>query len=99
MSFVTTQPAMLESAAAALQTIGSVMAAGNTAAAAPTTAVVPPAIDEVSVLTAAQFAAQAQTYQALSAQATAIHEQFVAAMTASAGSYAATEAANAASVF
>ncbi len=96
MSFMTTQPEMLASAAGALQSIGSAMAAGNTAAAAPTTAVVPAAADEVSALTAAQFAAHAQLYQALGAQATAINELFVNALTTSAGSYAATEAANAA---
>ena len=41
MSFVTTQPEMLASAAGVLQSIGSAVAAGNTAAAAPTTGVVP----------------------------------------------------------
>ena len=99
MSYVTTQPAMLASTAADLQTIGSAMVAGNTAAAVPTTGVVPAAADEVSVLTAAQFAAHAQMYQTLSAQATAIHELFVNAMVTSAGSYAVTEAANAAAVY
>ena len=58
MSFVTTQPGMLASAAGDLQSIGSAVAAGNMAAAAPTTGVVPAAADEVSALTAAQFAAQ-----------------------------------------
>ncbi len=96
MSFVTTQPGMLASAAGDLQGIGSEMAAGNMAAAAPTTGVVPAAADEVSALTAAQFAAHAQMYQAIGAQATAIHEQFVSTLGSSAGSYAATEAANAA---
>ena len=60
------------------------------------TGVVPAAADEVSALTAAQFAAHAALYQAISAQATAIHELFVSALGTSAGSYAATEAANAA---
>src|ERR1700758_324012 len=96
MSFVTTQPAMLASAAAALQTIGSAMAAQNAAAAVPTTGVVPAAADEVSALTAAQFAAHAQLYQAVSAQAAAIHETLVSTLGISSGSYAATEAANAA---
>jgi hypothetical protein len=50
----------------------------------------------VSALTAAQFAAHAQMYQDFSAQAAAIHEQFVATLATSAGSYLATEAANAA---
>ena len=99
MSFVTTLPAVLASAAGELQSIGAVVAAGNTAAAAPTTGVVPAAADEVSALTAAQFAAHAQMYQAIAAQATAIHELFVNTLGTSAGSYAATEAANAAAVY
>jgi hypothetical protein len=96
MSFVTTQPEMLAFAAGNLQSVGSAMAAGNMAAAAPTTGVVPAAADEVSALTAAQFAAHAQMYQAIGAQATAIHELFVNTLGTSAGSYAACEAANAA---
>jgi hypothetical protein len=96
MSFVTTQPEALTSAAGALQGIGSSMSAQSAAAAAPTTGVVPAAADEVSALTAAQFAAHAQMYQAVSAQAAAIHEMFVNTLGTSAGSYAATEAANAA---
>jgi hypothetical protein len=96
MSFVTTQPELLGEAAGNLQGIGSAMAAGKSAAAAPTTGVIPAAADEVSALTAAQFAAHAQLYQAVSAQAAAIHEMFVNTLNVSAGSYAATEAANAA---
>ncbi len=95
MSFVTTQPELLAAAAGNLAGIGSAMTAGNTAAAAPTTGVIPAAADEVSALTAAQFAAHAQMYQAMAAQAAAIHQQFVATMSASSASYAAAEAANA----
>jgi hypothetical protein len=98
MSFVTAQPEMLASAAGALQTIGTSWAAGNASAAAPTVGVLPPAADEVSALTAAQFSAQAELYQTVSAQATAIHELFVQALSTSAASYAATEVANAAAV-
>ncbi|MGO9155764.1 PE family protein [Mycobacterium sp.] len=98
MSFVTAQPEMLMAAAGDLQGIGAVVATGNAAAAAPTTGVVPAAADEVSALTAAQFAAHAAIYQAVSAQAAAVHEMFVTALGTSAGSYAATEAANAAAV-
>jgi hypothetical protein len=96
MSFVTTQPEALTTAAGSLQGIGSAMSAQNSAAAAPTTGVVPAAADEVSALTAAQFAAHAEMYQSVSAQAAAIHEMFVNTLSTSAGSYAATEAANAA---
>ncbi len=95
MSFVTTQPEVLAAAAGNLQAIGSAMAAQNAAAAAPTTGVIPAAGDEVSALTAMQFAAHAQMYQAVSAQAAAIHEMFINTLGTSAESYAATEAANA----
>jgi PE family len=71
------------------------MTAQNAVAAAPTTGVVPEAADEVSALTAAQFATHAQMYQAISAQAAAIHDMFVNTLGTCAGSYAATEAANA----
>jgi hypothetical protein len=96
MSYVTTQPELLSAAAGDLQGIGAAVSAGNAAAAAPITAVVPAAADEVSALTAAQFAAHARMYQDFSAQAAAIHEQFVATLATSAGSYLTTEAANAA---
>ena len=95
MSFVTTQPEALTTAAGTLQGLGSAMAAQNAASAPPTTGVVPAAADEVSALTAAQFTAHAQMYQAVSAQAAAIHEVFVSTLSAGGESYAATEAANA----
>ena len=95
MSYVTTQPEALSATAANLAGIGATMSAQNSAAAAPTTGVVPAAADEVSALTATQFAVHAQMYQAISAQAEAIHQQFVSTLGMSATSYAATEAANA----
>jgi 4-hydroxy-L-threonine phosphate dehydrogenase PdxA len=95
MSFVTTQPDALAAAAGDLQGVGADVSAQNAAAASPTTAVTPAAADEVSALTAAQFVAQAQLYQAVSAQAAAIHEMFVSTLNGSAVSYAETEAANA----
>lgn len=97
MSFVTTQPEMLTSAAGSLAGIGESMTAGVSAAAAPTTGVVPPAADMVSAMTAAQFATHAQMFQAISAQAAAVHQQIVATLSGNASTYAATEAANAAS--
>jgi hypothetical protein len=96
MSFVTTQPEALAAAAATVQGINSTVDATSAAVAAPTTGVVPAAADEVSALTAAQFAAHAQMYQAVSAQAAEIQQQFVNTLTMSSGSYAITEAANAA---
>ena len=93
--FVTTQPEALSTAAGNLSAIGSAVSSQNAAAAGPTTGIVPAAADEVSALTAAQFVAHAHMYQAVSAQAAAIHEMFVNTLGNSAGSYAATEAANA----
>ncbi len=81
-SFVTTYPEM--------------MSASDAAAAGPTCGVVPAAADEVSALTAAQFATHAGQYQAVSTAAAQIHSLPVSTLRASALSYAATEAANAA---
>ena len=95
MSFVTALPPMLASAAGDLQSIGCAVAAGNCAAATPTTGVVPAAADEVSALTAAQFAAHAGSYQAIGAAAEAIHSLLVSTLQTNSTSYAATEVANA----
>jgi len=94
MSFVTTQPEALTAAANALQTLGTSMAAQNTAAAAPTTGVAPAAADPVSALQAAQFSAYGSWYQQVSAQAAAIQQALVNTLNTSAGSYGETEAAN-----
>jgi hypothetical protein len=95
MLFVTTQPEALSATATTLAGAGASMSAENSAAAAPTTGVVPAAADQVSALTATQFAVHAQMYQAISAQAEAIHQQFVSTLQNSAAAYAAAEAANA----
>ena len=94
MSFVTTEPEELTAAAARLTAIGSAMSATSGAVAAPTTGLVPAAADEVSALTAVAFAAHGQLYQEVGAQASAIHQLFVATLQGAAGSYGATEAAN-----
>jgi hypothetical protein len=95
MSFLFTDPNALTSASGSILNIGVGMASGNAAAAGPTTGVVPPASDPVSALTAAQFATHAQLYQAISAQAAAVHEQMVSTLGTNAGAYSAAEAANA----
>lgn len=92
--FLTTDPAAMSTAASGLRAIGSTMVAGNAAAAAPTTGVLPPSLDEVGALLAAQFGTHGGVYQAVSGIATAMHEMFVSTMGVSAGSYAVTEAAN-----
>ena len=94
MSFVTTRPEALTAAATALQTLGRSLAAQNTAAAMPTTGVIPAAADEVSALQAAQFDAYGAWYQRVSAQAAAVHQMLVNTLGTSAGSYGDAEAAN-----
>jgi hypothetical protein len=94
MSFVNTHPEALAAAASHLTGVGSAMAAQNVAAAPATTGLPPAAADEVSALTATQFSAHAAIYQAVSAQAVAVHELFTAILNASANSYATTEATN-----
>jgi PE family len=95
MSFIITQPETLAAAARTLEAIRSAIAANDSAAAGPTTGVTPAAADEVSALTATQFAMHAAMYQTISAEAATIHQQLVATLSASAASYASTEAANA----
>jgi hypothetical protein len=98
MSNVIAQPEVLAAAAGKLHTINEALKAGNAAAAAPTVGLSPAAGDLVSALTAAQFAAHAQLYQTVSAHAAAVQEFMATMLGASSGSYAATEAANAAAV-
>src|SRR3954467_1653885 len=95
MSFVVTQPETLAAAAGNLAGIGSAVSAQSAAAFAPTTGVTPAAADEISALTAARFVAHAQMFAAMSSQASAIHDMFVATLAAGADSYADTETANA----
>jgi len=99
MSFVYALPEELTATAADLRGVGEAVAAQSAAAAAPTAGVVPAAADEVSALTAAQFARHAQMYQAISKQAALAHERFVNTLQRSAQSYAATDAANIISVY
>lgn len=94
MSFLTAQPEELAAAAGKLQTLGAQQATQNVAAAAPTTGVLPAAADEVSALQASLFTAYGTLYQQVSAEATAMYDTFVNTLGLSAGSYAATEAAN-----
>jgi PE family/PPE-SVP subfamily C-terminal region len=95
MSFLTAQPDELAAAAGKLGVIGSAFAAQNAAAAAPTTGVIPAAADEVSILQASLFTAYGTLYQQVSGEATAMYDSFVNTLQTSAGTYEATEAANA----
>ena len=92
--FVTALPAGLDSAASGLGSIGTMVAAGNAAGAAPTLGVLPPAAEPASVLLAAAFGTHAGVYQVTQAIGSAIHAMFVATMGASSAAYAGAEALN-----
>ncbi len=95
MSYLIAAPEIMTSTATDLATIGSNLSAAHAVAAARTVAVPPAAADEVSASIAHLFSAHAQEYQALAGRAAAFQDQFVQHLTASAGSFAHAEAANA----
>jgi hypothetical protein len=94
MSYVTTAPAAIAAAATQLEGVGTSFATESAGAASSTTAIAPAAADEVSALQAGVFSTYGQLYQTVSAQAQAIHQQFVNTLQQSSGSYQETEAAN-----
>jgi hypothetical protein len=98
MSYVIAAPELMTSAATDLASIGSALSEAHVAAAPPTVALVPAAADEVSAGIAHLFSRYAEHFQGLAGRAAAFHEQFAHRLTAGAHSYAATEAANAASL-
>jgi hypothetical protein len=95
MSNMIAQPEILSAAAGKLHAINAALQAGSAAAAAPTTGIAPAAADLVSLLTAAQFSSHARLYQEIGAQAAAAQGLLATMLGVSAGSYTATEAANA----
>jgi hypothetical protein len=87
-------PEMVTGAATGLGSIGSTVSAANAAVAAPTTAVLTAAGDEVSAAIAALFSRYGSEFQGQSAQVAKFHSQFVQTLDSAAGAYAGTEAAN-----
>ncbi|WP_204080390.1 PE family protein [Mycobacterium riyadhense] len=91
MSFMFAAPEALAAAASDIAGIGSNIGAANAAASLPTTGVLASAADAVSTQVAALLSAHGQGYQQISAQLSAFHDQFVAALDAGANSYASAE--------
>ncbi|MDT5220855.1 MAG: hypothetical protein QOF15_2960, partial [Mycobacterium sp.] len=92
MSFLAVAPDWLTSAAADLENIGSTLSAANAAAAAPTTGLAAAAADEVSAAIATLFGGFGNEYQAVNAQVSAFHQQFVQSLGSASGAYASAEA-------
>ena len=95
MSYVIAAPELLAAAASDVAGIGSSLSAAHSAAAPSTTAVIAAAEDEVSAAIASLFSGHGQAFQALSAQASVFHSEFVQSLKSAGGAYAAAEAANA----
>ncbi|WP_052915745.1 PE family protein [Mycobacterium haemophilum] len=94
MSLVTVVPECVNAAAQDLSSIGSAIEVANATAAAPLTALAPPAGDAVSAQVVRLFSDHAATYQSISVQAAAFHHNFVRAFSAAGASYPDAEAAN-----
>jgi hypothetical protein len=95
VSFLVVAPEWVESATADLANIRSALDTAHLAAAAPTTGIAAAGADEVSAAVASLFGGFGEEFQALSAQASKFHAQFVQALSTAGGSYLAAEAANA----
>ena len=87
MSFVTIGPEFVEAAAHDLAGIGSSLRDATAAAAAPTTGMAAAGADEVSAAISALFGGYGQEFQALAADASAFHAQFVSMLNSGAGAY------------
>lgn len=96
MSYVVALPEAMSAAATNVAAIGEVVTTAGQGAAVATTGLLAAAEDEVSAAIAAVFSAHGEGYQALSAQAAAVHERFVQTLAGASGAYAAAEAASAA---
>lgn len=94
MSFISTTPAELSSAATQLSAIGSALSSENAAAAAATTTIAPPASDAVSQLQSKLFSAYGQTYQQIAAEAQRVQLEFAQTLGISSNTYNSAEAAN-----
>ncbi|MCV7093148.1 PE family protein, partial [Mycobacterium interjectum] len=94
MSFLVADTALVSGAAEELGRLGSTISEVNSAAAAQTTTLASAGADEVSAAIAAVFGAHGQSYQALSAQVAAFHDQFVQNLLGGAQAYTGAEAAN-----
>ncbi|QLL05383.1 PE domain-containing protein [Mycobacterium vicinigordonae] len=95
MTYLIAAPDLIATAAAQAAGVGSSISAANLAALAPTSTMLAAAADEVSAAITSLFSGHALEYQVLSARVTAFHEEFVQALNAASGAYAAAEAAGA----
>ncbi|WP_264990721.1 PE family protein, partial [Mycobacterium kiyosense] len=94
MSYVVAAPELVNAAVGDLGNIASSIDAARSAVGGATTSVAAAGADEISEAIAALFNAHAQSFQAVSSQAAAFHNQFLQTLSTSASSYASAEATN-----
>lgn len=95
MSVLSVVPELVSVAAGDLSGVGSAIAEANSLAAGSTLGVVAPAADSVSAELEALFGGHAQTYQTVSTQANAFHQEFVSTLANSSAAYSRAEAESA----
>ncbi len=95
VSFLNAVPESVSGAAGDLLNLGSNIGAANAAAQVPTASVLAAGDDEVSAAVAQLFSGHAAAYQALAAQASNFHNQFVQLLSGGSAQYASAEASNA----
>lgn len=95
LSYVIAHPEMLAAAAEDLAGIHATLGEATTAAAAPTTGIAAAGADDISAAIADMFGSYGQEFQALGAQASAFHDEFVNLLRSGADAYLSTEAGSA----
>lgn len=91
MTDLTTEPELMAASASGIGEIGSSIRSANAAAAAPTSALLAPAADQVSSAVTQLFGLYGQQYQAIAAQAAEFHGAFARSVAAAGTAYAAAE--------
>ncbi len=98
MSFVITEPGLVQGAAQDLAGIRSSLAEATSTASGPTTGIAAAAQDEISVAISSLFGDFGQQFHALNAQAQAFHAEFENLLSSGASAYVSAEAAGATSL-
>lgn len=94
MSYLSVVPEILQSVSGRLETMGTGLRTANAAAAAQTTAIAAPAVDEISLAISTVLGEHGRQFQALSAQSAAYHDSFVRLLNGGAAQYLSAEIAN-----
>jgi hypothetical protein len=98
MSYVITEPELVQGAAQDLAGIRESLAEATSTVAGPTTAIAAAGQDEISIAIASMFGSFGQEFHALNAQAQAFHAEFEGLLSSGASAYVSAEAANAGAV-